>query len=99
MSRWGISHPEWLRAISRYGTYGVQVFFVLSGFVIAHSLRDNPLTRASIGNFMLRRQIRLDPPYWTMLAIALTVSVLVRLFPALKAQPSLRDVAPTPEAG
>lgn len=90
--------PGWLQAISHNGTYGVQVFFVLSGFVIAHSLRDNPLTRASIGRFMLRRQIRLDPPYWTMLTISLLLIVVVRLIPALKAQPSLPPL-PLPGVG
>lgn len=50
--------------LSRLLRYGVMVFFVLSGFVIAHSLRNNPLTSREVGAFVLRRQLRLDPPYW-----------------------------------
>jgi hypothetical protein len=49
---------------------GVQVFFVISGFVIAYSLRDLVIRPASAANFILRRQIRLDPPYWICVAIA-----------------------------
>src|SRR5688500_14125008 len=48
------------------GSFGVQIFFVLSGFVIAHSLRDTTLNPRSVGLFILRRQLRLDPPYWVM---------------------------------
>lgn len=55
----------------KYGEFGVQVFFVLSGFVIAHSLRNDPLTKDSILNFILRRQLRLDPPYWAVIILAL----------------------------
>jgi peptidoglycan/LPS O-acetylase OafA/YrhL len=45
----------------------VPLFFIISGFVIAHSLRNNDLTAPSVLNFILRRQIRLDPPYWLAL--------------------------------
>lgn len=63
--------PWLIDAYGDYGRYGVQVFFVISGFVIAHSLRDTPATVRSIGNFILRRQVRLDPPYWTLLLLTL----------------------------
>ena len=55
------------------GARGVQIFFVISGFVIAHSLRATPLTGREAGRFILRRQARLDPPYWVMLLIAMAV--------------------------
>jgi len=48
----------------------VQVFFVISGFVIAWSLRNMFVTTGSAANFILRRQIRLDPAYWIILIIA-----------------------------
>lgn len=67
--------PPWLYEFSTFGALGVEIFFVLSGFVIAHSLRNTPLTLSSVSNFMLRRQLRLDPPYWIMLCVG-----LLRLF-------------------
>lgn len=79
--------PSPLVQLSFFGAYGVQVFFVLSGFVIAHSLRDNPLTRASIGNFILRRQIRLDPPYWFMIVVALFLHRIELAVPSLSTPP------------
>jgi len=59
--------PFWFAEFCHRGAYGVQIFFVISGFVIAHSLRNVRLNPKAVGTFMLRRQLRLDPPYWTVL--------------------------------
>jgi peptidoglycan/LPS O-acetylase OafA/YrhL len=71
-----LSLPPWLLATVAQGEFGVAVFFVLSGFVIAHSQRDQKLTLSSVGRFMLRRSIRLDPPYWVAIATAIGFSLL-----------------------
>lgn len=70
------SLPEWLRIIIGHGHLGVAIFFVLSGFVIAHSLRDQRMTLGEAARFMMRRSIRLDPPYWVAIAIAVGFSLL-----------------------
>lgn len=49
------------------GRYGVPVFFVISGFVICYSLRNTPITWSTSGRFILRRSLRLDPPYWSVI--------------------------------
>ena len=85
--------PNWIEAISYFGSNGVPVFFVLSGFVIAYSLRNNPLTRASIGQFILRRQFRLDPPYWAMVVIALGILKMEQLLPVLRGFPDAAALA------
>lgn len=51
------------------GDLGVMIFFVLSGFVISYTLRKEQVTPRYAANFMFRRSVRLDPPYWTMIAI------------------------------
>ncbi len=76
--------PDPLRRLAEGGHFGVNVFFVLSGFVIARSVRDGSMTPGYFGRFTLRRSIRLDPPYWT--AIALEVLLIyggLALFPSL----------------
>ena len=62
--------PPPIGFLLEHGDLGVQVFFVISGFVIAHSLRHATITGRYIFNFALRRQVRLDPPYWSTLLLA-----------------------------
>jgi peptidoglycan/LPS O-acetylase OafA/YrhL len=57
--------------LRQQGDIGIAVFFVLSGFVISHSVARSRVTFPFVGRFMLRRSLRLEPPYW--LAIALVI--------------------------
>lgn len=59
------------RFLFDYGRGGVAIFFVLSGFVIAHSVADSDVNLRFVGRFALRRSIRLDPPYWISIGLAL----------------------------
>jgi len=63
--------PRVICNFCHYGSFGVQIFFVLSGFVIPHSLRNVKIAPSSLGNFLVRRQLRLDPPYWTVLILTI----------------------------
>lgn len=63
--------PGWLLTALGHGSLGVAVFFVLSGFVISHSVEGDRVTPAYFGRFMLRRSLRLDPPYWVAIVLAL----------------------------
>ncbi len=52
-----------------FGSYGVDVFFVISGYIMARILDDrlqpNLPAGAHVGDFFLRRRIlRIVPPYW-----------------------------------
>jgi len=58
------------------GTLGVWVFFVISGFVIAHTLGRVPMTLTTAGRFLVRRMARLDPPYWASIVLTLVVAGL-----------------------
>jgi peptidoglycan/LPS O-acetylase OafA/YrhL len=53
------------------GRYGVQIFFVLSGFVIAHSVMSGSHSFTYLGRFASRRFVRLDLPYWSVIAFEL----------------------------
>jgi peptidoglycan/LPS O-acetylase OafA/YrhL len=68
--------PKWFVLILEHGNLGVAIFFVLSGFVIAFSLDGRPISLPTVGRFMLRRSVRLDPPYWLAIIIAISFSVL-----------------------
>ncbi len=65
----GLSVPDMFVASSWYGWIGVELFFVISGYVIALSARS-----ATAGLFLQRRVLRLAPAAWicaSLTAIAL----------------------------
>ncbi len=66
---------EWVYSLGYWGKCGVPVFFVISGFVIAHSLRKALVTPSFVLNFFVRRSMRLDPPYWCAIATVLLINL------------------------
>jgi len=63
------------------GSAGVDIFFVISGFVMAMSTRNSPsagpASLAAAGVFMKRRLLRIVPLYWfyTLLKVALLLAL------------------------
>lgn len=74
--------PSIIANLIRLGFLGVPIFFVLSGFVISRSTDRDEVTFTYVGRFILRRSIRLDPPYWCSIAVAVVfMSTKNYLFP------------------
>ena len=48
---------------SEQGTYGVDFFFVLSGFIILHAHEDDPRGRHAAGRYLRKRLTRIFVPY------------------------------------
>lgn len=74
-----MTFPYPLEAFLLNGHLGVQIFFVLSGFVIAYSMRNVTMSWNYIQQFFIKRSIRLDPPYWVSLLCMLMASFLFSL--------------------
>jgi len=55
---------QWVDDLLSFGYLGVDVFFVLSGFVISYSVRNGDFSLGYLGRFGLRRSVRLDPAYY-----------------------------------
>jgi peptidoglycan/LPS O-acetylase OafA/YrhL len=87
--------PSWARWPIENGHLGVAIFFVLSGFVIAHSLTNRHLSYPFVGRFLLRRYLRLAPPYWFAISLALLFAFASAHFVEGKEPPviSLRQIA------
>jgi peptidoglycan/LPS O-acetylase OafA/YrhL len=59
------------------GFLGVDMFFVISGFVIALTLYKRLSSIGEWGRFFVRRQLRLDPPYWTAIVLTIVSGIAV----------------------
>ena len=73
LSRW---MPQFILTGMSFGYVGVPVFFVISGFAMAASVHQTAISRGFFGNFVLRRSIRLDPPYWVSIVLGLVLLAL-----------------------
>ncbi len=72
------AHTPLLGAIKWFGFAGVDLFFVLSGFLIAYTNADKFGQPAAIPRYFLRRLGRIYPAYWVaMLLTAVGVGLLV----------------------
>ncbi|RKH05638.1 acyltransferase [Corallococcus sp. CA053C] len=63
--------PAWFAETTRFGWTGVDLFFVLSGFLIGRQLLE-PIAageRPQLLSFYLRRLFRILPSYWAVLAL------------------------------
>jgi len=58
------------------GGLGVAIFFVLSGYVMTHTIYRYQVDLAFVTNFTLRRLTRLSPPYYFAILIALILLML-----------------------
>jgi peptidoglycan/LPS O-acetylase OafA/YrhL len=82
--------PGWLHSSGNYGWLGVEAFFVISGFIIPYSLwRGDFQLREHWKTFILKRIIRLDPPYLA------TIMLIIVLAYASTVAPGFRGEAPS----
>lgn len=65
----GITHT-----VATYGCQGVYIFFVISGFVIPLSMHKGKYRIPLIGIFLLKRSIRIEPPYLASMVVIICVS-------------------------
>ena len=67
------------------GHAAVSVFFALSGYVLALSLRNSPLSVRGIFAFISRRFFRIVPAMWVVLAV---IVAAVWMLPGLESRPA-----------
>ncbi len=52
-----------LKIISSKGYMGVQIFFIISGYIVPYSMYKNEYNIKKIGVFFAKRMVRIEPPY------------------------------------
>src|ERR1039458_5348625 len=65
-------------------TIGVYIFFAISGFIMPYALYRSNYGLRNFGRFVLKRMVRLDPPYLLAIVFCLLISYLASLHPLSK---------------
>ena len=76
----GASSSEWLHALARRGNHGVELFFVISGFILALPFAAHYLdgrSRINLRTYYLRRLTRLEPPYFVAILLLSMAALIV----------------------
>lgn len=66
---------SYMQIVGEYGRMGVYVFFVISGFVIPLSMFKGGYRYPSFGRFLLKRSIRIEPPYIAAILLIIAVGI------------------------
>jgi peptidoglycan/LPS O-acetylase OafA/YrhL len=67
----------WLSPLRLFGYCGLNLFFVLSGFIITWVYYEKLGNRRSAGGFLQKRFVRIFPVYWACLLIAVAGKLLI----------------------
>ena len=87
--------PPILKSIGGFGFHGVDVFFVISGFVLPYSLwrAGYWLTLTNFRRFVWKRVVRIDPPYLVTIVLTVLMAWLSTLAPGYHGQPFRIDLS------
>jgi peptidoglycan/LPS O-acetylase OafA/YrhL len=66
----------WVAYSAGAGWMGPHVFFVISGFVVPWALWRGGYQRSDFGRFLVKRLLRLEPPYFMTIALVLVIEFL-----------------------
>lgn len=78
---------DWVRYSGFYGGRGIDMFFVISGFIIPYSLHRAQYRFAYFPRFLLRRLVRLEPPYLVSIMLVLIIWELAARTPGFAGAP------------
>jgi len=76
-----------LKFSGMYGWLGVEVFFVISGFIIPYALHRSNYQLRDFRTFFVKRLIRLEPPYLISILIVIALFLSTIIPPWLRGEP------------
>lgn len=78
-------------SIGAYGWAGVEIFFVISGFIITYAMINGGYTISRIHKFVAKRLIRLEPPYIVSIIGVILLMYISILSPYYRGKPFSLD--------
>ncbi len=72
------------RFVFSRGYLGVEIFFVISGFVIPYAMYKADYQLADAPRFLLKRLLRIEPPYWCSIALIFIIEYVSTFFSPYK---------------
>lgn len=76
-----LSDSNGLRFVGQFGHYGVQIFFIISGFVIPYSMWAKSYEISDFGRFMMKRILRIEIPFLIIIVIEVLLIALSAMTP------------------
>jgi exopolysaccharide production protein ExoZ len=71
---------EWERNFFTFGAQGVEIFYILSGFIIPYSLYKSRYRIKHYFHYITKRSIRLLPPYFLTIALIIGLSYYLNTY-------------------
>jgi len=78
------SSIPFLARMAKYGSLGVPLFFVISGYVITASAEAVIRHSKSAGSFLKRRFLRIYPPFWISIIVVVLLPYVMEAIASLK---------------
>jgi len=76
-----------VRQSGEWGWVGVQIFFIISGFVIPYSMFVSNYSPGKVWIFLKKRMVRIEPPYLISIVLLLLLNYISTLSPFYKGAP------------
>jgi peptidoglycan/LPS O-acetylase OafA/YrhL len=75
----------------KWGWTGVEIFFVISGFIIPYSMLVNDYSITKVFTFLKKRIVRIEPPYLISVALVIVLNYVSTLSPYYRGAPFKPD--------
>ena len=78
---------SFLAPVGAYGWLGVEVFFVISGFIVPYAMLRAGYTLSAWPTFMVKRLVRLEPPYLVSIVVVMLLGIASTMAPGFQGPP------------
>lgn len=82
-----LSDDNFLKILSKHGHYGVEIFFIISGFILPFSLNRSNYQLKNYVSFLYKRVIRIEPAYLINVLLVIILAYVSTLSPYYRGEP------------